>query len=114
MKTASLKIAVPDTAVSGLDKYRDYTGAQLHDRYSKAPVGFYRNTDESFLGIVFRDINGNCTYFDRTHGMVYEMELEVWEHSMFTFLPNMKSLSILFAKKKHRKKVKKTVDVAAA
>lgn len=107
MKTASLKIKRLNP-VNGLDLYRDYTGDDLFQRY--APVGFYRNADTTYKGIVFRDANGNCTYFDRTHGMVYPFDREVWKHAMFNFIPDMESITVGV---KNEKKSKKKIDVAA-
>lgn len=107
MKSASLKIKT--VVVNELNKDCVYTGNQLCLPNSKyVPVGFFRNTNKSFKGIVFRDVNGNCTYFDRTHGLVYPMTSEVWCETTFNFIPEMKSLSIGFStekKSKEREKV---------
>lgn len=110
MKTASLKIRNGNATLNGRDLYRDYTGDDLCQRHGNAPVGFYRNANESYKGIVFRDINANCTYFDITHGMIYAFDVEIWKNTRFNFIPEMKSLSIAFPTEK---KVKKKVDVAA-
>ena len=104
MKTASLKIKT--VAVNELNKYRDFTGDDLCQRDATyVPVGFFRNTNKGFKGIVFRDVNGNCTYFDRTHGLVYPMTSEVWNEATFNFIPEMKSFTVGF-----EKKAKRTVD----
>lgn len=63
-------------------------------RISYAPTGFYTNDDTSYTGIVFRDHNGNCTYFDRTHGCVYAFDKDIWKHSMFTWQSTMSSLAV--------------------
>ena len=108
MKSASLKIKTVN--VNDLNKDCVYTGEQLCLPNSKyVPVGFFRNTNKSFKGIVFRDVNGNCTYFDRTHGLVYAFEREVWSESTFNFIPEMKSFTVGF-----EKKAKKTVDTVSA
>jgi len=111
MKTATLKIA-NGGQVNGVDKYRDYTGDDLCQRHGNAPVGFYRNSNKSFKGIVFRDCNGNCTYFDRTHGVVYDFDHVVWTDTIFNFIPEMTNLSIVFPKEKKVKTVKKTLDLS--
>ena len=110
MKTASLKISNGNAIIPGRDLYREYTGDDLYQRLGNAPVGFYRNVNESYKGLVFRDINANCTYFDITHGMVYAFDHEIWKDTIFRFVPEMKSLSIAFPTEK---KMKKKVDVAA-
>ena len=104
MKTSSLKIKT--TVVNDMNKDRVYTGDDLCQRNATyVPVGFFRNVNKGFKGIVFRDINGNCTYFDRTHGLVYTFEKEVWSEATFTFIYEMKSFTMGF-----EKKAKKTVD----
>jgi hypothetical protein len=110
MKTTSLKIRNGNATLNGRDLYRDYTGDDLCQRHGNAPVGFYRNANTSYKGIVFRDCNGNCTYFDRTHGLVYAFERDVWFEAIFNFIPEMKSMSMAFPTEK---KVKKKVDVVA-
>ena len=92
-----------------MNKDRVYTGDELCLPNSKyVPVGFFRNTNKSFKGIVFRDVSGNCTYFDRTHGLVYPMTREVWCETTFNFIPEMKSFTVGF-----EKKAKKTVDTVS-
>ena len=104
MKSASLKIKT--VVVNELNKDCVYTGNELCLPNSKyVPVGFFRNTNKGFKGIVFRDVNGNCTYFDRTHGLVYPMTSEVWCEATFNFIPEMKSFTVGF-----EKKAKRTVD----
>lgn len=108
MKSASLKIKT--TVVNELNNYRDFTGDDLCQRNATyVPVGFFRNANKGFKGIVFRDVNGNCTYFDRTHGLVYAFEREVWSEATFNFIPEMKSFTVGFEKKD-----KKTVDTVSA
>jgi hypothetical protein len=105
MKRASLKIK--QNEVNGLDKYRDYTGAELCSTNCKhVPAGFYRNVDKSYKGIVFRDNSGNCTYFDRTHNLVYPLEKDIWNETVFHLIPDMESFTIKF-------EVEKPVDVVA-
>jgi len=62
--------------------------------------------------VVFRDCNGNCTYFDRTHGLVYAFEREVWSETIFNFIPEMKSMSIGFPTEKKVKKATKWIDIS--
>ncbi len=113
MKNASLKIKTVE--VNELNTDRDFTGDDLCQRNVEyVPVGFFCNANKSFKGIVFRDINGNCTYFDRTHGLVYALEREVWNETIFKFIPDMKSLSIGFPTEKKVKKEKKWVDIWAS
>jgi hypothetical protein len=71
-----------------------FSGEQLLDRHSEAPTGFYTNNDTSYKGVVFRDKNGNCTYFDRTHGLVYAFEKDVWDETIFTWQPTMSTMSV--------------------
>ena len=113
MKTASLKIR-QDKAVEGVDLYRDFTGDDLCQRHATyVPVGFFRNADQSYKGIVFRDWNGNCTYFDRTHGLVYSFDVEIWKNTCFNFIPEMKSMSIGFPTEKKLKNAKRWIDIWA-
>lgn len=71
----------------------NFTGEELAERHG-APTGFYTNHDTSYTGIVFRDHNGNCTYFDRTHGCVYAFDKDIWKHSRFTWQSTMSSLAV--------------------
>lgn len=113
MKTTSLKIR-KDKSVEGVDLHRDFTGDDLCQRHATyVPVGFFRNADQSYKGIVFRDYNANCTYFDRTHGLVYSFDIEVWKNARFHFIPEMKSMSIGFPTEKKVKKATKWVDICA-
>lgn len=109
MKTTSLKIQGVQSVV-GKDLYRDYTGDDLCQQHGNAPVGFYSNANKSFKGIVFRDRNGNCTYFDRTHGLIYNFDKDVWFNSTFNFIPEMRSLSIGFPTEKKSKKVVDSIE----
>jgi hypothetical protein len=107
MKRASLKIK--QNEVNGLDKYRDYTGAELCSTNCKhVPAGFYRNVDRSYKGIVFRDTSGNCTYFDRTHNLVYPLDKDIWNETVFNLIPYMESFTVGF-----EKKAKKMVDTVS-
>lgn len=78
------------------------------------PVGFYKNTDTSYHGLIFVDQNANATYFDRAHNMIYNMEFEVWKESTFEFQPKIKRFTIELVNqiggKKPKKKVTKKVD----
>ena len=113
MKTASLKIR-KDKSVEGVDVHRDFTGDDLCQRNATyVPVGFFRNANKSYKGVVFRDCNGNCTYFDRTHGLVYALEREVWSETIFHFIPEMQSMSIGFPTEKKVKKATKWIDILA-
>lgn len=113
MKTASLKIR-KDKSVEGVDLHRDFTGDDLCQRNATyVPVGFFRNANKSYKGVVFRDCNGNCTYFDRTHGLVYALEREVWSETIFNFIPEMKSMSIGFPTEKKLKNAKRWIDIWA-
>lgn len=112
MKTASLKIR-KDKSVEGVDVHREFTGDDLCQRNATyVPVGFFRNANKSYKGVVFRDCNGNCTYFDRTHGLVYAFEREVWSETIFNFIPEMKSMSIGFPTEKKVKKATKWIDIS--
>jgi len=72
----------------------NFSGEELAERNSYAPTGFYTNDDTSYTGIVFRDHNANCTYFDRAHGCVYQFDKDIWKHSMFTWQSTMSSISV--------------------
>lgn len=75
----------------------NFTGEELAERdvrKSCAPTGFYTNHDTSYTGIVLRDKNGNCTYFDRTHSCVYAFDKDIWKHTMFTWQSTMTSLAV--------------------
>lgn len=107
MKTASLTIKKNE----GLDlcPSNSYTGAELCLPYSKyVPVGFFRNANTTYKGIVFRDNGGNCTYFDRTHNLVYPFDKAIWNETVFHLIPEMKSFTVGF-----EKKAKKTVDTVS-
>jgi hypothetical protein len=107
MKRASLKIKQNE----GLDfcPSNCYTGAELCVRNSKyVPVGFFRNADTTYNGIVFRDSSGNCTYFDRTHNLVYPLEKDIWSDAVFHLIPDMESFTVGF-----EKKAKKMVDTVS-
>lgn len=107
MKTSSLTIKKNE----GLDlcPANSYTGAELCLPYSKyVPVGFFRNANKTYRGIVFRDNGGNCTYFDRTHNLVYPFDKAIWNETVFHLVPEMKSFTVGF-----EKKAKKTVDTVS-
>jgi hypothetical protein len=91
-----------------------WTGAELLSRSPRPPVGFYKNTDTSYHGLIFVDQAVNATYFDRTHNMIYSMELEVWKEATFEFQPKIKRFTIELVNqiggKKPKKKVTKKVD----
>ena len=80
-------------------------------------MGFYKNTDTSYHGLIFVDQAVNATYFDRTHNMIYSMELEVWKEATFEFQPKITRFVIELVNqiggKKPKKKVTKKVDGAA-
>jgi len=104
MKRASLKIK--QNEVLDLCPSNCYTGAELCSTNCKhVPAGFFRNVDKSYKGIVFRDNSGNCTYFDRTHNLVYPFEKDIWNETVFHLIPDMESFTVGF-----EKKVKKMVD----
>ena len=90
MKSATLKTK------RGINQGKfTFTGEELADRNSYAPIGFYTNVGATaFSGIVFRDRVGNCTYFDRAHGCVYELDKNVWKNAMFTWQYTMSSISV--------------------
>ena len=94
-----------------------WTGAELLSRSPRPPVRFYKNTDTSYHGLIFVDQAVNATYFDRTHNMIYSMELEVWKEATFEFQPKIKRFVIELVNqiggKKPKKKVTKKVDGAA-
>ena len=94
-----------------------WTGEELLTRAMHPPVGFYKNTDTSYKGLIFVDSNVNATYLDRVHNMIYNMELEVWKNATFEFQPQIKRFTIELVKedsvKTPKKKAKKKVDVAA-
>ncbi len=77
-------------------------------------MGFYKNTDTSYHGLIFVDQAVNATYYDRTHNMIYSMELEVWKEATFEFQPKLKRFTIELVNqiggKKPKKKVTKKVD----
>jgi len=89
MKTASVKIKRDINQ----GQYA-FSGATLADRHSDAPAGYYTNADTSYTGIVLRDTRGNCTYFDRTHGLVYAFEGNIWQHNTFIRQSTMSSISV--------------------
>ena len=107
MKRASLKIK--QNEVLDLCPSNCYTGAELCSTNCKhVPVGFFRNADTTYKGIVFRDNSGNCTYFDRTHNLVYPLEKDIWNDTVFHLIPDMESFTVGF-----EKKVKKMVDTVS-
>lgn len=106
------------TAIQGQSSPKHvWTGAELLSRSPRPPVGFYKNTDTSYHGLIFVDQAVNATYFDRTHNMIYNMELEVWKEATFEFQPQIKRFVIELVNqiggKKPKKKVTKKVDGAA-
>ena len=104
MKRASLKIK--QNEVLDLCPSNCYTGAELCSTNCKhVPAGFFRNANTTYKGIVFRDNSGNCTYFDRTHNLVYPLEKDYWYDTVFHLIPDMESFTVGF-----EKKVKKMVD----
>ena len=106
------------TAIQGQPSPKHvWTGAELLSRSPRPPVGFYKNTDTSYHGLIFVDQAVNATYFDRTHNMIYSMELEVWKEATFEFQPKIKRFTIELVNqiggKKPKKKATKKVDGAA-
>lgn len=65
------------------------------DIKEKGPVGFYKNNDDAYNGVIFKDNNGNLTYFDVTHNAVYPFNDVIWGHDTFIFQPQMTSLKIV-------------------
>ena len=107
MKRASLKIK--QNEVLDFCPSNCYTGAELCSTNCKhVPAGFFRNANTTYKGIVFRDNSGNCTYFDRTHNLVYPLEKDIWNDAVFHLIPDMESFTVGF-----EKKAKKMVDTVS-
>lgn len=64
------------------------------DIAQNGPVGFYRNINTLFNGIVFRDVQGNLTYFDTILGIISPFDRESWSGDMFVYQPQMTCLHI--------------------
>ena len=58
------------------------------------PVGFYRNIDKLYTGIVFRDVQGNVTYLDVLVGIIKPFDESIWADSIFVYQPQMTCLHI--------------------
>lgn len=75
-----------------------FKGSELIGRDSKAPSGFYTNTDTSYQGVVFRDHDGNCIYFDVCYHLVYPLVKDIWGETTFQWQSEMTSFTIKKAK----------------
>jgi hypothetical protein len=75
-----------------------FKGSELVGRQSKAPSGFYTNTNLTYEGVVFRDHHGNCTYFDVCYNFVYAFNAEIWADSTFQWGSEITSFTIEKAK----------------
>lgn len=60
----------------------------------KGPVGFYKNLNTAFKGIIFKDQMNNVTYFDIDYGLIKTFNESVWGNDQFVFQPQMKCLKI--------------------
>jgi len=67
---------------------------KAEDIAENGPVGFYRNINTVFNGIVFRDVQGNLTYFDTTLGIISAFDREAWTGDMFIYQPQLTCLHI--------------------
>lgn len=65
-----------------------------YDIKDKGPVGFYKNLNKAFKGVIFRDQMGNITYFDIDYGLIKPFNNLVWGNDQFVFQPQMKCLKI--------------------
>ena len=61
---------------------------------AKGPVGFYKNLNTAFKGIIFKDQMNNVTYFDIDYGLIKTFNESVWGNDQFVFQPQMKCLKI--------------------
>ena len=68
-----------------------FKGYEISD---KGPVGFYRNINKVFTGIIFRDIKGNLTYFDVSMSTVSCFDTSFWADDLFIYQPQMTCLHI--------------------
>lgn len=68
-----------------------YRGNEIGDR---GPVGFYRNVDKLYTGIVFRDVQGNITYLDIQMGIIKSFDQNIWCDSTFIYQPQLTCLHI--------------------
>ncbi len=69
-----------------------YTGDDLLSE--KAPVGFYKNVDKTYNGIILVSKYGYCTYFDVNSGVVYSFNGSVWGNNEFVLIPDMKKIEV--------------------
>ena len=54
-----------------------------------APVGFYKNTNETFKGLILKDRYGTLTYFDIEHSSIYPVDMGVWGQEVFIYCPDI-------------------------
>lgn len=80
------------TSTSTPSTPKTYTGDDLLDE--KAPIGFYRNVDKTYSGIVLVTKCGSCTYFDINSNMVYAFDRITWKNSKFVLIPDMKKIEV--------------------
>lgn len=59
------------------------------------PIGFYKNINTDFKGVVFKDNIGNVTYFDVTYNIVQSFNENVWGYDNFVYQPQMNCLKIV-------------------
>ena len=76
--------------VPGVSEAR-FTGENLIKL--NCPTGFYKNEDPTYLGIVFRDKDGGCTYFDPA-GSVYPFEVNPWGNVTFVYCGDIQAIQI--------------------
>jgi hypothetical protein len=55
----------------------------------KGPVGFYKNINTIYQGLIFKDTTGNITYFDIASNCVYPFDVAVWGRDNFVYVPNV-------------------------
>ena len=58
------------------------------------PVGFYKNLNATYKGVIFKDHMNNVTYFDIDYGLIKPFNESVWGNDQFVFQPQMKCLKI--------------------
>ena len=80
---------VPSNAKQNLPL--QYKGSDISER---GPIGFYRNIDKLYTGLVFRDVQGNVTYIDVDVGVIKNFDANFWADNFFVFQPQLTCLHI--------------------
>ena len=94
----SITVNFPPRNVNAVDNLPLQHKAE--DIAKNGPVGFYRNVNAVFTGILFRDVQGNLTYIDTTLGIISAFDTEAWTGDMFVYQPQLTCLHIKCDNKK--------------